>query len=600
MSHKHSLNTFTPDFTINPITREITQVFNPDEPITLMQYDHNSEKLRFECPRFVDGHDMALCNKVEVHFVNSNVVENANKSGVYRVVDLGVSESDSSKVNFSWIVSRNATENVGTLVFSVRFTCLTGDEIDYVWHTLSFTYISVDQGLVSEIDPEYQKVYLDNLETEAGKKVVEAGEAAEAALVATEMASSAINDLYSMDVTGKAPVIVSSVVGEVVAVSDSAAMPIKGLRVFGKSVQNGTPTLDNPVEIESVENPTVKIRGKNIFDFSKLGSFTKGGVTVTNNMDGSFSIVGEGELTENINVFYSYTLKEALALIHTGKISIANAPNTYPYFYVQLRYNNNQTIWTVGNNSDNVISTKDIPEEALLDDTCVLRFGFYGSSGTEIVSNTIVPIVYQHGDETWESYSEQSTTLNHMIHGIHVTSNGNYTDENGQQWICDEVDLERGVYVQRIKRTTVNISSTGTLGNGLHVGIHKASDKVNNQSIGAFCSKAKFVLASGLAKTPGCFYENMNNFALTGSANDTVDTLKAIYDGSTIQYILKTPVETPLTETEIAAYKALHSNYPNTVVMNDSGAGMEVKYAVDTKLYVDNKIKELVTALVNN
>lgn len=30
------------------------------------------------------------------------------------------------------------------------------------------------------------------------------------------------------------------------------------------------------------------------------------------------------------------------------------------------------------------------------------------------------------------------------ISGIPVTSGGNYTDENGQQWICDEVDLEKG------------------------------------------------------------------------------------------------------------------------------------------------------------
>ena len=35
--------------------------------------------------------------------------------------------------------------------------------------------------------------------------------------------------------------------------------------------------------------------------------------------------------------------------------------------------------------------------------------------------------------------------------GIPVSANGNYTDSNGQQWACDEVDLERGVNVQRVK-----------------------------------------------------------------------------------------------------------------------------------------------------
>ena len=40
--------------------------------------------------------------------------------------------------------------------------------------------------------------------------------------------------------------------------------------------------------------------------------------------------------------------------------------------------------------------------------------------------------------------------------GIPVSSGGNYTDENGQQWICDEVNLERGVYVQRVKKSSIS------------------------------------------------------------------------------------------------------------------------------------------------
>lgn len=38
------------------------------------------------------------------------------------------------------------------------------------------------------------------------------------------------------------------------------------------------------------------------------------------------------------------------------------------------------------------------------------------------------------------------------LRGIPVTSGGNYTDPQGQQWVCDEVDLERGVRVQRVDK----------------------------------------------------------------------------------------------------------------------------------------------------
>ena len=36
--------------------------------------------------------------------------------------------------------------------------------------------------------------------------------------------------------------------------------------------------------------------------------------------------------------------------------------------------------------------------------------------------------------------------------GIPVASGGNYTDPTGQRWVCDEVDLERGVRVQRVDK----------------------------------------------------------------------------------------------------------------------------------------------------
>ena len=66
-----------------------------------------------------------------------------------------------------------------------------------------------------------------------------------------------------------------------------------------------------------------------------------------------------------------------------------------------------------------------------------------------------------------------------------------------------------------------------------------------------------------------------------------------------IQYVLETPVETALSAEELAAYAALHTNYPNTTIFNDAGAGMEVKYVADTKLYIDKKFAELASAMIN-
>lgn len=46
------------------------------------------------------------------------------------------------------------------------------------------------------------------------------------------------------------------------------------------------------------------------------------------------------------------------------------------------------------------------------------------------------------------------------LRGIPVTSGGNYTDPQGQQWVCDEVDLERGVKVQRVDKAAFDSTKT--------------------------------------------------------------------------------------------------------------------------------------------
>ena len=121
------------------------------------------------------------------------------------------------------------------------------------------------------------------------------------------------------------------------------------------------------------------------------------------------------------------------------------------------------------------------------------------------------------GDGTDERQTITLQTPNGLP-GIPVTSGGNYTDPTGRQWVCDEVDLERGVRVQRIDK----------------------------------------------------------------SAFDSTKTL--VEQNAT----LATPIETPLTPAELAAYKALTTNAPNTVVQAADGAGLKLDYQRDVNIVIKN------------
>ena len=157
MAHTHSVIDDDLRFIIDPSTREIG---NGSQKVKLMQYDHNSEQFTFEISRFVEGHDMSLCNSIRVNYININKSTREQHPGVYEVSDIKVEEDN---IIFSWLVSRNATQYVGPLNFLIKFMCF--DENDYVtyeWHTDIFKSASVSTGMNNE--ESIEEVYPDILE----------------------------------------------------------------------------------------------------------------------------------------------------------------------------------------------------------------------------------------------------------------------------------------------------------------------------------------------------------------------------------------------------------------------------------------------------
>ncbi len=145
MPHLHSIYDTDSHFEIDPIQRKIINLTNIKK--ALIQHDHNSEKFTFELPRYIAGHDMSLCDKIEVHYINVGTNKADKSEGVYPVDDVQISPDDDSVVIFSWLISGNATRFAGTLNFLISFKCLTGETIDYAWHTEIYKSITVSEGM---------------------------------------------------------------------------------------------------------------------------------------------------------------------------------------------------------------------------------------------------------------------------------------------------------------------------------------------------------------------------------------------------------------------------------------------------------------------
>ena len=182
--------------------------------------------------------------------------------------------------------------------------------------------------------------------------------------------------------------------------------------------------------------------------------------------------------------------------------------------------------------------------------------------------------------------NEQTLTLQtpNGLPGIHVTSGGNYTDPQGQRWICDEVDLERGVKVQRVNAVDLStcaiisvINFTATKRLAIRLPIIGMDYKTE-----ALCNKLQFLV--NFTKDTPHFYVDARNaqvFIPIGAENPK--------EGEYILfYALATPIETQLTPAEIAAYKALTAYAPNTVAQASDGAGIKLDYQRDVNLVVKN------------
>ncbi len=200
--------------------------------------------------------------------------------------------------------------------------------------------------------------------------------------------------------------------------------------------------------------------------------------------------------------------------------------------------------------------------------------------------------------------------------GVPVSKDGNYTDADGQQYICDEINLARGKYVQRVKDFIINRNTNILTSMGDYGAPEK--DTILARYIDRAIKKRGAVLCRELIHAENWRVESESVFATETSIDFRLsrkrlglgtDTTTDENKTEVLKFLettplhclveLNTPIERDLTPEEIATYKALRTYGPTTVITNDAGAGMEVTYVADTKAYIDKKFKELNQAIVN-
>lgn len=174
--------------------------------------------------------------------------------------------------------------------------------------------------------------------------------------------------------------------------------------------------------------------------------------------------------------------------------------------------------------------------------------------------------------------NSQTLQTPNALPGIPVTSGGNYTDENGQQWVCDEVDLARGVYLHRVTKFKLTSSMNWT----------KAGNNVDRyfctfdgiDAAGTFCTHFSAAINGETVGGIATSSSNIIGFAYAERGTTTVSDFKAFLDANEVYiYVpLAIPVKTALSAAELAAYKALTTYAPTTVISASGVAGLAASY----------------------
>ena len=398
-------------------------------------------------------------------------------------------------------------------------------------------------------------------------------------------------------------------------IRDAVDYPVLGLNLYGKSVQDGVPTPDNPVDIVSVGDSgsiNIKSCGKNLLNYDAWKTnngitrgtaiFENNGITITATGNDAYTAYGYNAISDLARVFVikgeTITLSWEESTNTPGKVFIF--PNGKDAGNVRCNNNTQKKL------------TYTVPSGVQF---ITYRFGVDSAGNTISYKN----IMIERGSEAtaYEPYHGATANITTALPlcGIPVDSGGNYTDNNGQQWVCDELIYNAdgsGKIIKRTKKTTITSDITpeydgvSTKDSNVHIFDYHYSQLgmtdykfYNTDHITIEMNMGKMLtkfmartdasvdsfkyLADGEFSTNTLNTDNVyDNYLEIGTSKaSTVEEFKALINGCEIVYILATPQEIELTAAEMIVLRQLMTYSGTTNISNSDNADMDVKYCIN-------------------
>lgn len=327
--------------------------------------------------------------------------------------------------------------------------------------------------------------------------------------------------------------VVDTAKGSTISLTDSADSPLDAISIMGKSTQTKT---NGYQLIEKIIAGVTETNRGITFEYKSEGKIRiSGTLTSTTNLDlwltpnkpigqGQYYAKGKGFTNDVTFTFVRSGMAE-----QTGDFSQALNLTTDTAYPVRIQIKAG-------------VTNLDIEVQVMIErGTTSHDYESYtgGQPSPSINYPQLITDITSEEIQITNGTDTQTANLTKTLRGIPVSSGGNYTDNNNQQWLCDTIERYKdgsGKYIQRIG-----------------------------------------------------YIASYNEETIT---TDYISTTGGLNNGSSIIYILDTPIETPLTSEELAELD-LDTYYPSTTI--SANADVVVEYVCDTKNWMYNHFEPKTT-----
>lgn len=332
-----------------------------------------------------------------------------------------------------------------------------------------------------------------------------------------------------------------------------------------------SPNPDYPQEIKSVVNPTVKVCGKNLLELPISNKSTQAGITFEVINDSVIKITGinDGSRASQYIAYNSQDVKHA-KLIPYKNIAITISTYNDDVIAGLAYWLKSENYATVHYKQNKRKCTIDLGEDAK-----IVPWFFIPQNGT-YTNNTVKFGVYYGTDElTYDSPKCQTVTLPYTLNAIPVNSGGNVTID-GQQYVSDYVDVERGKLVRMVDDVEAKNYIWKLYSNANNMVRRFGMNDVNRfnmpDNINVISPHFKQIAYTGKHDLSVWFQSYYLVVTDTNAKWENSEALIQWFSENNVHFYLplKTPTETDLPKEEITAFKALATYYPTTNISVNS------------------------------